>query len=251
MVSIYSLFSVVMCCNRDDGFLFKAIDSVLLQSYRDFEFIIVLNRCTNQLYESVAAIDDARIVLLRTDIGQLSFNLNVGINAAKGKYIVRFDADDICHIDRLKKTYELIEETPDLDILAGSCRFIDEAGVVTGSRVLQSQDWRKEIKYNNPFIHPAMAIKKDLILANKGYLGGYQSEDYDLWIRLSKNNDLKCIYTSFPMIDYRISTLQSKGSRLAYSEVASYFLREFLMRPSVSSAIGVFFASMKVFFKSK
>lgn len=251
MTAIHPMFSVVMCCNRDDGFLFKAIESVLEQSYSDFEFVIVLNRCTDQLYESVVAIDDLRIVLLRTEIGQLSFNLNVGVNAAKGKYIVRFDADDVCHVDRLKKTCELIEENPDLDMLAGSCRLIDEAGTIIGSRILQSEDWRRKLKYINPFIHPAMVIKRDLILANKGYLGGYQSEDYDLWIRLSKVEGLKCVFTGFPMIDYRISAFQSKGSRLAYSEVASYFFREFLIRPDLQSFIGLFLTSLKAFFRSK
>lgn len=244
-------FSVVMCCNRDDGYIHRAIESVLAQSFGFFEFVIVLNRCSDELYESVAEIKDSRILLLRTEIGQLSFNLNFGVNSARGKYIVRFDSDDICHVNRLEESYKLILKDPATDIVAGSCRIIDAAGRVVGARVLEECDWRSKISYSNPFVHPAMAIRRDLILSARGYLGGFQSEDYDLWIRLAKRIDVKCVFTSFPMIDYRISDFQSKGSRQAYAEVASYFLREFLIEPTLSRLFNVFFSVFKVFLKSK
>ncbi|WP_330214210.1 glycosyltransferase [Pseudomonas sp. AM8] len=244
-------FSIVMCCNRDEGYLHDAIESVLMQTYRSFEFVIVLNRCADVLYESVAALKDPRISLFRTEIGQLSFNLNLGVNQARGKYIVRFDSDDICHVDRLLESYSIIQNNPDVDILAGSCRIIDSTGSVIGTRLLGGKNWRSQIKYSNPFIHPAMVIRRDLILSSRGYLGGFQSEDYDLWIRLAKRPDVKCLFTPFPMIDYRISDSQSKGSRQAYAEVASYFLREFLMKPSFSNIVGVILSIPKVFFKSK
>ncbi|WP_175507928.1 MULTISPECIES: glycosyltransferase [unclassified Pseudomonas] len=244
-------FSVLMCCNRDDGYLNQAIESVLAQNFSSFEFIIVLNRCTDELYDSVAAIKDPRIVLFRTEIGQLSFNLNFGVNSAIGTYIVRFDSDDICHVDRLAESYKIIQKDLDTDIVAGSCRVIDALGNVVGVRVLREEDWRSKITYSNPFIHPAMVIRRDLILSARGYLGGFQSEDYDLWIRLAKRADVKCVFTSFPMIDYRISDFQSKGSRQAYAEVASYFFREFLIEPGFKKLVSVFFSVFKVFFKSK
>jgi glycosyltransferase involved in cell wall biosynthesis len=244
-------FSVLMCCNRDEGYLHQAIESVLAQSFSSFEFVIVLNRCTDDLYESVAAIKDPRILLFRTEIGQLPFNLNFGVNTAAGKYIVRFDSDDICHVDRLAESYKLIQNDPATDILAGSCRIIDATGNVVGTRLVSEQDWRSKITYLNPFVHPAMVIRRDLILSARGYLGGFQSEDYDLWIRLAKRVDVKCVFTSFPMIDYRISDFQSKGSRQAYAEVASYFLREFLIEPSFKKVLSVFLSIVKVFFKSK
>lgn len=244
-------FSVVMCCNRDDGYINQAIESVLAQNFSRFEFVIVLNRCSDELYEFVATLKDPRILLFRTEIGQLSFNLNFGVNSAIGKYIVRFDSDDVCHVDRLAETYKIIQQNPGTDIVAGSCRIIDAAGNVVGSRVMGEQDWRSKITYSNPFVHPAITIKKDLILSARGYLGGFQSEDYDLWIRLAKRADVKCVFTSFPMIDYRISDFQSKGSRQAYAEVSSYFLREFLIEPGVKKLLGVFLSIFKVFLKSK
>lgn len=244
-------FSVVMCCNRDEGYIHQAIQSVLEQSYSFFEFVIVLNRCADELYESVAAIKDSRIVLLRTEIGQLSFNLNLGVNSASGKFIVRFDSDDICHVDRLEESYRIIVSDPEIDILAGSCRIIDADGKVVGARVLVEQDWRSRLAYTNPFVHPAMAIRRDLILSARGYLGGFQSEDYDLWMRLAKREDIKCVFTSFPMIDYRVSDFQSKGSRQAYAEVASYFLREFLIEPGFRKLFSVMVSVFKVFLKSK
>ena len=83
------MFSVLMCCNRDDGFLDEALQSVLKQTYEDFEFLIILNNCSDELYKKILNVDDPRIVVHRTKIGQLSFNLNYGINLASRAYIDR------------------------------------------------------------------------------------------------------------------------------------------------------------------
>lgn len=243
-------FSVLMCCNRDDGFLEEAINSVLKQSYKNFEFVIVLNNCTDELYRYVAEYSDPRILLARTKVGQLSFNLNYGANICTGEYIVRMDADDVCELNRLEITKEIIKTESYPDLIAGSAYLIDVDGVVVGfKKPVSSSSWMKEIYFKNPFLHPATTIKRETLLSQKGYLGGFQSEDYELWLRFLNVKNFRVYSTSEPFIRYRLSANQTKGSKLSYAEVCSHMLKFFLLYPSYRSFLGLLLSLCKFSFR--
>lgn len=240
------MFTVLMCAQRDDAFVMPAIASVLAQTDPDFEFVIVLNACPDVLHQRVQALDDPRIRVLRTDIAQLGFNLNHGLVHSRGDYIVRFDADDLCHPQRLAQTRMLIARHPGVDVVAGSCRRIAEDGRVLGQvDVGRVANWRHTLHWRNPFVHPATAIRRTRLLQLRGYAGGLRSEDYDLWLRLADAPDAEVVTSSLVMIDYRVSDQQASGSRLGYAEVAGYMLRTLLMRPSLGALVGVLVATMK------
>jgi glycosyltransferase involved in cell wall biosynthesis len=224
------LFSVVLCVNKNIPYLKDAIISVLTQEYiKDFEFIIVANNCENELYEYLQTFTDPRIKLFRTKIGQLSFNLNYAVNFSSGEYIVRMDADDISLVNRLATTEKIVLEYQP-DVVGFSAMYVNETCVVIGeSKDYSKKNIEKLLMRKNPFIHPTVAIKKDTLLSVGGYLGGRQSEDYDLWIRLSKVNGINFIISPIKVLKYRITEEQSRGNVLPYCEVASYFLREFLI----------------------
>ncbi|MFT3717974.1 glycosyltransferase [Pseudorhodoferax sp.] len=232
-----------MCAHRDDGFVMPAIHSVLAQTEGAFEFIIVLNACPDSLEQRIRSLDDPRIVVHRTEIGQLAFNLNLGLHFSRGRYIVRFDADDLCHPERLRWTREILAAHPEADVVAGSCRTISEAGEVLGVRDIgNSADWRRTLRWKNPFVHPATTIRRDRLLAFKGYANGLRSEDYDLWLRMAESPDVTVVTSSLPMIDYRVSPQQSSGSLLGYAEVAGHMLRSLLVAPSVAKLLGLLVA---------
>lgn len=240
------IFSVLMCCNRDDGFFDKAIISILNQKYREFEFIIVLNNCSNELFEKVSLINDDRIKIFRNKIGQLSFNLNFGIENANGDYIVRMDSDDISYPDRLDNLLYLIKNNKKLDIIAGSADIINENGEIIGESVLNvKMKWRNLVKYKNPFIHPATAIRRDFLISMRGYLGGFHSEDYDLWMRAAKNKKTEVLICSDKHIQYRISKYQARGNLLGYAEVAGFFLRDLILKVNISNVLFLFIAIFK------
>lgn len=224
------LFSVVLCVNKKNPFLKNAIDSVLEQEYNsDFEFIIVANNCNDDLFDFLEKFDDERIVLLRTKIGQLSFNLNYAVNLALGEYIIRMDADDISLRNRLIVTEKIILENYP-DVVGFSATLIDEDDAIIGeSKDYSNVNFRKKLMLCNPLIHPTVAINKESLLSVGGYLGGRQSEDYDLWIRLAKEKNINFIISPIKVLKYRISNDQSKGNVLPYCEVSAYFLREFLV----------------------
>ncbi|MDE1357269.1 glycosyltransferase [Vibrio aestuarianus] len=240
------LFSVVLCVNKKIPFLKDAIDSVLKQEYNnDFELIIVANNCNDDLFEFLEEFDDERIVLLRTKIGQLSFNLNYAVNIAEGEYIVRMDADDISLPNRLAVTEkEILVSHP--DVLGFAANLINEVDEVVGeTRDNSSKNLRNLLLTRNPFVHPTVAIKKKTLLLVGGYMGGRQSEDYDLWIRLSKISNVNFIYSAEKVLNYRITDDQSRGNVLPYCEVSSYFLREFMLSLNPKYFFAMLFSIIK------
>ncbi|KQP14325.1 glycosyltransferase family A protein [Pseudorhodoferax sp. Leaf267] len=239
------LFTVLMCAHRDDDFVMPAVQSVLQQTDANFELLIVLNGCPDSLPARLQALGDPRIVLHRTAIRQLGFNLNVGAQLARGQYLVRFDADDLCHPERLQRTREILAQHPDADLVAGSCRRISVTGEVIGHLDVGG-DWRRALNWKNPFVHPAVAIRRDCLLRMRGYAGGLHSEDYELWLRMAEEPDIRVVTSSFPMIDYRTSPQQASGTVRGYAEVAGYMWTSFLARPRPGRLLGVMVAAGKV-----
>lgn len=246
-------FSIVFCVNRENPFLEEAIESILNQEFEGFEFILIANNCSDEFYNYLASNYSKKLRLFRTVIGQLSFNLNYGIDKSFGDYIVRMDADDISKPGRLKILHHniIINDFPDL---MGSCGdFIDEHNNITSSFIqpLSNESIRKQLYYKNPFIHPSVAIKKQILIDNGGYLGGFASEDYELWLRLARNSDIKMLNIPDSLISYRINETQSRGRLLPYSEVAGHLLKEFLYTKKIKYFIGTLIAITKAIVYAK
>ena len=236
------LFSVVMCVHEMNPFLDDAIISIIEQNYtHDFEFIIVANNCSDDLYEYLGKYTvNNKVKLYRTIVGQLCFNLNYAINLAQGEYIIRMDSDDVSLSNRLT----ICEEHLGFDVVAFSANYIDEKNNIIGENCVGSFSIEKDLIKKNPIIHPACMIKKDMLLKIKGYSGGFQSEDYDLWLRMEKVS-AKFYFSNTKVLNYRISTLQSKGALLPYCEVSGYFLREWLLTFKFKYFEGLIIALMK------
>lgn len=244
-------FTVLMCVNKDNGFLHDAIISVLGQTYRNFEFIIVANNCTDELWAQLNTYNDKRLITYRTDIGQLSFNLNYGLNFSNGEYIVRMDADDLSMKKRLEIINRLIDQYDQPDVIGTSVEFIDLQSNIIKKYTPPLNKLSYKIHFKNIFVHPSVAIKKSVLIKERGYLGGFQSEDYDLWIRLLRNKNYSLYNIDIVTLQYRISDTQSRGSRLAYAESASYGFREFLLKPSFLWFISFIISLLKTFIFSK
>lgn len=243
MTGASPFFSVVLCVNRDDGFLSEAIESILVQDYDSpFEFIIVANNCTEQLMATLLSYKDERLRIFRTSIGQLCFNLNYAIDKSIGQYIVRMDADDKALPLRLASLEKGIRENGYPDVVGTAVDFVDQDGsfIRTYTPPLNESEIRQKLFFKNPLVHPSTAIKRTSLLAIGGYSGGFQSEDMDLWIRLCRNNATRLVNLSEVTLSYRISGTQVRGSRLAYCEVAGYSLRELLYTRKINWLFSLF-----------
>jgi glycosyltransferase involved in cell wall biosynthesis len=240
-----------MCVNKLTPFVGDAVMSVLGQTDPDFEFIIVANDCNDDLWRFLNTFEDPRIALYRTNIGQLSFNLNYGLNLAKKGYILRMDADDIALPNRLEVTKSLLVDHGYPDLLAGAAFLIDESGNGIGyvSSPCEDAEIKASFWRTNKIIHPACSFRAESVISLGGYCSGFMSEDYDLWLRASRSKEFTFCNVDVPFIKYRINSGQARGKSLGYAEVAGHLLREALLLNSLKMLLGSVLACFKKYVK--
>ena len=120
--------SVVMSVYNSEKYIIEAIESVLSQTFNDFEFIIVNDGSTDNSLSLIKSINDPRIKIIDQENKGLSKALNIGINIAKGKYIARLDADDIALPTRFEKQYKFLENNPECVALGTEAIYTTEDG---------------------------------------------------------------------------------------------------------------------------
>ena len=245
-------FSFLMAVNRDNPYLDAAIKSVLNQTDPDFQFFIVANNCSDELWNYLNSFADARLRLFRTRIGQLSFNLNYGLNKIGTGYALRMDADDISIPERLALTKQALVENNYPDILAGSAMIIDQNSARTGTVTvpLAHDEIVRKLWYKNPIVHPACALRVESILKIRGYSGGFLSEDYELWIRAARADAIRFTGIASQLIEYRVHGDQARGQTLAYAEAAGVRVREFVLNRDIKFLFGALYSTSKYFYRS-
>ena len=168
-------------------FLKQAVKSILAQSYRNFELIIIDDKSTDRSYSYIKKIKDKRVKILRNyrNLG-IALSLNTGINYSKGEYIARMDADDISVGDRLEKQLKFLRSSNSISICGSYASLINEKGKVIGSRKFPTKDKeiKKALNFYSPIIHPTFFGKASFFKNLSGYNPDYDyAEDYELLIR--------------------------------------------------------------------
>nr|WP_243454174.1 glycosyltransferase [Oceanisphaera pacifica] len=241
-----------MGVNKVDSYLLTSINSILQQTLKNFEFIIIVNGVNS---DAVALyinehVSDSRIVILKSDIAQLAYALNLGIDHAKYKYIARMDADDISEPDRLEKQLKFLIDN-ELDLVGTDSTLIDKNGKVLGKRITEKgNNINNKISYKNCFVHPSTMYKKETILKLRGYNSGFNSEDYDLWLRM-KRSDIRWGNMNACLFRYRVHEDASQGRILGYAEVAGYSVREFILHKNISNLLAAGLSVIKSFFRGR
>jgi len=181
--------SVLMSVYNGETFLREAVESVLNQTFTDFEFIIINDGSTDATSEILASYADERIVLISQENIGLTKSLNKGLSLARGTRIARMDADDISKPHRLEKQVAYVHDNPHVVLLGSNYIKIDEAGNITGRTNLPGEEvlikWK--LLFHNCLCHSSILFHKEKVLD----LGGYDStiycaQDYDLWTRIAK-----------------------------------------------------------------
>ena len=183
--------SVIMSVYNGERYLSEAIESILQQSFVDWELVII-NDCSTD--GSLAIIQkyllrDQRVKLINNEqnLG-LTKSLNIGIKDSTGKYIARLDADDSCSPDRLQKQYDFMEAHPEVAI-CGSCgNYLDESGEIIGKKILPTEyrEIKKKLLFNNQFIHSSLFICRAVIDKEGGYDESFRtSQDYEFILRIA------------------------------------------------------------------
>lgn len=180
--------SVVMSVYNGARYLRRAIESVLAQTYADFEFVIVNDGSKDESGEIIRSYRDARIRCVEQANAGLPAALNRGIGLARGAYVARMDADDVSLPTRFAHEVEFLDEHPEYAMVGASCRVIDEAENQKFVMRHPSEDVhiRWLLLFDCPFVHSTVMFRRQAVEAVGLYRAerGYCVEDYDLWSRV-------------------------------------------------------------------
>ncbi|TKC55811.1 glycosyltransferase [Pedobacter hiemivivus] len=220
--------SVVMPVYNASQFLNQAIDSILTQTYTDFEFIIINDGSTDNTDTIINSYTDNRIKYFINPVNLgIVETLNKGIDLARGKYLARMDADDIALPERFEKQYHLMEHNPQIAVCGSHAFNINDSGIKTGNNAFPIAD--KEIKaqllFHNTFIHPTTFFKTEVIKKYK-YQGDYHyAEDYYLLAQIATEHELANLDEE--LLLYRVHELnttstKSKEMKEAHIKVIDY-----------------------------
>ncbi len=242
--------SVLMSVYNGQKFLDEAVQSVLNQSFTDFEFLIVDDGSTDTTINILEKYSDPRIKIIKneTNLGLIA-SLNKLIKASNGKYLARLDSDDIAHPERFKLQVEAMECDKNLVLLGSNCRFINEdSHVIYGGRTHFSEEFDYPDKFvrwllffpENPFVHSSVMIRRET-LVNSGLLYSPDArhvEDFDLWTKLCFFGKMKILRQ--PLVDFRLvsNSITSKNNDWQIQktkEIVMNFRRKFLGQLSEDS----------------
>lgn len=214
--------SVLMAIYNAAEHLEAAIDSILNQTFTDFELILVDDCSTDESPALLARYQtqDARIVLLRNDhnLG-LTRSLNLGLAIAQGDCVARMDADDIALPNRLDAQLNYILTHPEVGIVGTSCVLIDANNKTVGMRSMPREDFliRWTSLLDNPFVHSTVMWQRNRFSANTNGdpcydTSLYTTQDYDLWARLLQQAQGHNLPT--PLLYYRVHQSITQKNRI-------------------------------------
>ncbi|HOJ66004.1 MAG TPA: glycosyltransferase [Paludibacteraceae bacterium] len=205
-----ALITVLMTTfNEPVEYIQQSIESVLNQTYANFE-LLILDDSSNE--DAIQAIDsfkrDNRVSVVR-DKQRMGFvnALNKGMKMAKGEYIARMDADDICFNDRFEKQINFMQTHSDVDILGGNMKIIDENGIVVSQRQYPCSKFSLKFSsvFRSPVAHPTVMFRRSIIEKNMFYDDLFKkAEDLEFWLRL-RNNGFKIANMPEYVLYFRIS----------------------------------------------
>jgi glycosyltransferase involved in cell wall biosynthesis len=184
--------TVLMSVYNGQDFLAEAIQSILDQSYGDFEFLIIDDGSTEPLDHILYRYKDQRIVVRRHRNMGLTRSLNKGLALARGDYVARMDADDISLPNRLETQVQELDSDMSLDLVGSFFEIIDGAGRLIERKELIIDPvyrlWR--LQFHNNYGHGTVMLRKKSVLSAGAYDENLSyAQDYDLWSRISTKNN--------------------------------------------------------------
>jgi glycosyltransferase involved in cell wall biosynthesis len=188
--------TVLLATYNDEPFLAAAIDSVLAQTFSDFELLIVIDASTDRSRDIVESYRDSRVHLLvnETNIG-LGASLNRGLAIIASAYVARLDGNDLCFPERLARQVAYLDAHHEVAVVGSQAALINVAGRRIGElrRPTTELGVRWQRIFGSPLIHSSVMFRRAIVW---DALGGYEErfrcgEDFDLWKRLAKEHAIR------------------------------------------------------------
>jgi glycosyltransferase involved in cell wall biosynthesis len=242
------LVSVIMPNYNNEKYLAEAIESILNQTYRNFEFVIIDDCSTDNSWNIIQeyAKKDNRIKAFKNEENLKivkTRNKGFGLMSPASKYIAIFDSDDISMPERFEKQIKFLEKNPDYGAVGSHTFIIDENSEIIGKRKYET-DFKKIIKNiikKSPVAQPSVMIKKSVLNEVGPYNEKYtRCQDYELWFRIAK--DYKIGNLDESLIKYRVSKTQGKTTNL--KETLKFTLdiqRNWIFNKKFFSIVGIIY----------
>jgi glycosyltransferase involved in cell wall biosynthesis len=224
------LISVVMPAYNAELFIKDSIASILEQTYKNFELLIINDGSTDNTLKIAGSFNDPRINIVsnKKNLG-LNKTLNIGIANAKGKYIARLDADDLAYKHRLKLQIKILEKYEDAGLVASGTEVIDSNGKSRGysEYCFKPEEIFYILHFRNCLTHSSVMFSKDLVKMLGGYAENIEAEDLELWHKIAGVSKIYFIKKALvKWREYRLSksalsanTLEKSAVRLCQQKV--------------------------------
>lgn len=186
MVKVSVIMGVYNSPNKE--ILSASIDSILNQTFKDFELIICDDGSTDDTYAFLSnynAENKIKIIQNSHNCG-LAYSLNKCIAASKGEYIARMDSDDVSLAKRLEEEVKFLDYNKMYSVVGTAINLFDESGVFSTKFLIEKPE-KKDLLFNSPFVHPSVMMRKEMLEKINGYRAVKETrrcEDYDLWMRM-------------------------------------------------------------------
>jgi len=207
------IVSVLMPVYNCEAFIESAVKSILNQSFKEFELLLIDDCSTDATVDIVSKISDTRIKLIqKSENSGYTNSLNQGLNLAKGIYIARMDGDDISHPKRFEKQIQFLEQNTDYVLCGSNYKIIDTETIITLPEF--NDDIRLTLLSYCCLAHPSVMFRKSIIDNNSLQYDKNKepAEDYDLWSTLIKYG--KILNIQEPLLDYRVHQNQVSQLRI-------------------------------------
>lgn len=215
------LVSVVMSCYNGEKYIGQTIESVLSQTYTNFEFIIWDDGSTDSSKDIVESYKDERIRYFYHENTGLGMALRLACEQAKGKYIARMDADDISLPERFEKEVDFLERHQECVLVSSAVRYIDKDGNELGRTFPCTDDaiLKKSLLFSSMIVHPMVMMRREGYEKAGGYIPVKVFEDRIFWSRLAKYgkfSNITQVLGKYRLLNLSISHIHSPYSSILY-----------------------------------
>ena len=259
------ILTVLMSVRNGEKYLAKSIDSILNQTFNDFEFLIIDDGSTDSTRNIINSFNDSRIKLIinRKNLGLTKKSLNIGLQASRGRFIARQDCDDISLPNRLDLQVMLLKNNLDVGICGGRWKTIPSNPFFDPEIWLNTEEIKCSLLFQNTICHSTVMMRKSLLQKYNLFYNEnlYCSQDYELWTRainffdIENISDVVLLYRLHPdRIGIRYSKDQIINSRKVMQNVLdgmgiNFTLDEYQIHEKISNLS--FFPSMNFLDKSE
>ncbi len=230
------LVSVVLPIHNAEKYLLEAVESILTQTFADFELILVDDGSTDHSPVILDTLKDPRIIRLRNEKNSgVVASLNLGISVASGRYIARMDADDVSLPERLEKQVKYLEAHPEIGVLGtGILTRVEVDPIQEGVAIFPSQDKciRWMLCFRSAVAHVTAVYRRNLVVESGLYRHEFLfAEDYDLWVRLISKTQFSNLSEPLVLVRYYVGSssqlhrdLQRKRGQEIQQRAMSFYL---------------------------